>query len=89
MKLQSGRLLMVFNDSMYQRTPLVAALSTDGDKTWPHRRTIGDEPKQSYAYPYAAQAADGNIHLVYTSDGRTTIYHAVFDEEWVKSNGVK
>jgi predicted neuraminidase len=87
MKLHSGNLLMVFNDSMHQRTPLVAALSTDGDKTWPHRRTVGDQPKQSYAYPYATQAADGRIHLVYTSDNRTTIYHAVFDEEWVKGNG--
>jgi predicted neuraminidase len=89
MKLQSGNLLLVFNDSMNQRTPLVAALSTDADNTWPHRRTIADQAKQSYAYPFATQSADGNIHLVYTSEGRTTIYHAVFDEEWVKSNGGK
>lgn len=86
MKLQSGHLLLVFNDSMSQRTPLTAALSMDGDKSWPHRRNIGEQPKQSYAYPFAAQAADGRIHLVYTSDNRTVIYHAVFDEEWVKGN---
>jgi predicted neuraminidase len=84
MKLQSGSLLLVFNDSMHQRTPLMAALSTDGDSTWPHRRAIGDAPKQSYAYPFATQSPDGRIHLVYTSDNRTAIYHAVFDEDWIK-----
>jgi hypothetical protein len=31
LKLASGNLLLVFNDSMTKRTPLVAALSTDGD----------------------------------------------------------
>lgn len=84
MKLRSGNLLLIFNDSMSERTPLTAALSLDGDKSWPYRRNIGEAPKQSYAYPCAAQSADGNIHLVYTSDRRTVIHHAVFDEEWVK-----
>ena len=42
LKLASGNLLLVFNDSMTSRTPLVAALSTDGDRDVPppaeHRR---------------------------------------------------
>lgn len=84
LKLKGGGLLLIFNDSMSQRTPLTAALSLDSDKTWPHRRNIADQPKQSFAYPSAVQTRDGKIHLVYTSDGRTTIHHAVFDEEWVK-----
>jgi hypothetical protein len=84
MKLRSGNLLLIFNDSMHQRTPLAAAVSTDGDRTWPYRRNIAAEPKQSYAYPFATQSADGRIHLVYTSEGRTVVFHAVFDEEWVK-----
>ena len=29
-------------------------------------------------------AADGRIHIVYTSHGRTVINHAVFDEAWVR-----
>ncbi len=33
-----------------------------------------------YAYPYAIQTADGKIHLVYTSEARSVINHAVFDE---------
>ena len=34
LKLQSGRLLLIFNDSMSSRTPLTAALSSDQDRTW-------------------------------------------------------
>ncbi len=83
LKLQNGHLLMVFNDHMWKRTPLVAAVSTDGDRTWPHRRNIG-EADDSYAYPIGFQARDGRIHIVYTSSGRKVINHAVFDEAWVR-----
>ncbi|MCZ2073866.1 MAG: exo-alpha-sialidase [Bryobacterales bacterium] len=84
LKLRSGNLLLIFNDSMYQRTPLTAALSTDGGKTWPYRKNIAAEPKQSYAYPAAAQDAEGRVHLVYTSNNRSEIHHAVFEENWVR-----
>lgn len=83
LKLRSGALLLVFNDSMTSRTPLTAALSTDGDKTYPHRRNIA-EGRNSFAYPIGFQAADGRIHIVYTSDQRSVINHAVFTEAWVK-----
>jgi predicted neuraminidase len=84
LKLKSGALLLVFNDSMTSRTPLTAALSIDGDKTYPHRRNIA-EGRNSFAYPIGFQAADGRVHIVYTSDQRTVINHAVFDEGWVKA----
>ncbi len=83
MKLRSGSLLLVFNDHMWKRTPLVAALSTDGDRTYPYRRVIGDADN-TYAYPIGFQGRDGRIHIVYTSDRRTVINHVVFDEAWVK-----
>jgi predicted neuraminidase len=86
LKLASGALLLVFNDSMSQRTPLTAALSIDGDKTYPFRRNI-IEGRNSFAYPTGFQAADGLIHIVYTSDQRTVINHAVFSEAWVKRSG--
>ena len=85
-KLQSGHLLLVYNNSGTDRTPLTVAVSTDGDQSYPFRRDIatGDH---DYAYPYAVQAADGKIHLVYTSDARSVINHAVFDESAIlKSN---
>ena len=40
LKLKSGNLLLIFNDSMSSRTPLVAALSKDNDKSWPFQRSI-------------------------------------------------
>jgi predicted neuraminidase len=82
LKLKSGHLLLVYNDTMVGRTPLVAALSTDGDKTYPHRRAIA-EGAGDFAYPIAVQTADERIHVVYTSDGRRVINHAVFTEDWL------
>jgi predicted neuraminidase len=82
LKLASGNLLLVYNDSMTSRTPLVAALSADGDRSYPHRRAIADGPGD-FAYPIALQASDGRIHVVYTSDRRRVINHAVFGEAWL------
>src|SRR5205814_8240550 len=41
-KLRSGNLLLVFNDSMNERTPLTVALSPDSDQTWPWRRNVAE-----------------------------------------------
>ena len=48
----------------------------------PSRRNIA-EGRNSFAYPIGFQASDGLIHIVYTSDQRSVINHAVFNEEWV------
>jgi predicted neuraminidase len=83
LKLKSGALLLVYNDSMTSRTPLTAALSMDGDESYPYRRNIA-EGQNSFAYPIGFQGADGLVHIVYTSDQRSVINHAVFSEQWVK-----
>lgn len=84
LKLRDGHLMLVYNDSGTQRTPLTVAISTDSDKTWPFRRNVavGDH---DYAYPYAIQAKDGKIHLIYTSEARSVINHTVFDESAILS----
>jgi predicted neuraminidase len=82
LKLRSGRLLLIFNDSMTRRTPLTVAVSSDQDRTWPIRRNIR-EGNNDFGYPTVVQARDGRIHLVYTSDRRSVVNHAVFDEDWV------
>ena len=81
-KLANGHLLLVYNDSMVDRTPLSLAVSTDGDKTYPHRRNLmtGDD---DFAYPIALQGKDGKIYVVFTSQERTQINLAVLDEAWV------
>jgi predicted neuraminidase len=83
-RLRSGALVLVYNNSMEDRTPLTVGLSADNDKSWPVRRDIA-QGKDSFAYPVALQARDGRIHVVYTSHNRKVIEHAVFDEDWLKS----
>jgi predicted neuraminidase len=82
LKLSNGHLLLVYNDSMNDRTPLTAALSVDGDVSWPYKRNIAVGPFD-YAYPFAIQSHDGKIHVIYTSHERTVIEHATFDEAWL------
>ncbi|HTM53310.1 MAG TPA: sialidase family protein [Pirellulales bacterium] len=79
LKLTNGHLLLVYNNSPLERTPLTVAISTDEDKSWPVRRDIATG-NHDYGYPYAIQARDGKVHIVYTSDKRSTINHAVLDE---------
>ena len=83
-KLRSGRLLLIYNPSMSERTPLTVALSEDQGKTFPYRKNLA-EGRNSFAYPYAIQTRDGKIHVVYTSHGRQVINRAIFSEEWIMS----
>lgn len=78
-RLRNGHLLLVYNHSMTERTPLTAAISTDGDRTYPYRKNLVSGP-DSYAYPTAVQTRDGKIHVVFTSSERTVINHAVFEQ---------
>jgi predicted neuraminidase len=80
-KLHNGHLLLVYNDSKLDRMPLTVSISTDNDKTYPYKRNIVDQKKDTAAYPFAIQATDGKIHILYTSESRSVINHAVFDEE--------
>lgn len=80
-KLQNGHLLLVYNDSNNgDRMPLTVAISTDNDKTYPHRRNIVNRKGDSAAYPTAVQSKDGLIHVIFTSQKRTVVNHAVFRE---------
>lgn len=78
-KLKSGNLLLVYNDSMNERTPLTVALSEDQDKTWPHRVDLATGP-HDFAYPVAMQTKDGKIRVLYTRDERSRVMLATFDE---------
>jgi predicted neuraminidase len=87
-KLRNGHLLLVYNDNEYStRMPLTVAISTDGDKSYPFKRNIINKPGDSAAYPTAIQTSDGKIHIVYTSERRTVINHAVFDEDVILASG--
>jgi len=79
-RLANGHLLFVYNNSMNDRTPLTCAISIDGGRSFPFKRDLASGDN-SYAYPTALQTPDGMIHVMFTSDDRTTIRHAVFPEE--------
>lgn len=85
-RLRNGHLLLAFNDSMNDRTPMTVALSDDNDRSYPHRRNVATGP-HDYAYPMAVQSRDGRIHLVFTSHERSVINHAVLDENWIRNGG--
>lgn len=84
-KLKNNHLLLVYNDSKTDRTPLTVAISTDGGKTFPHRRNIAEGPG-SFSYPTAIQTDNGRIHITFTSDGRTVVNRAVFEESAILGN---
>jgi predicted neuraminidase len=79
---------LVYNHSGVDRTPLSVAISTDNDKSYPYRRDIGTGD-HDYAYPYAIQSKDGKIHIVYTTDRRSVINHATFDESAILKPSAK
>lgn len=79
-RLSNGHLLLVYNDSVEDRSPLTVAISTDGDKSYPHRRDIATRRDGDYAYPYAIQSRDGSILIVYTSNHRQVVNLARFEE---------
>ena len=81
-RLRNRDLLLVYNDSMNERSPLTVAISTDNDRTYPYRRNAVEGPGD-FAYPMAVEAQDGRIHLIYTSEERTVINHAILDREWI------
>jgi predicted neuraminidase len=76
--------MLVYNDCFVGRTPLTVALSDDGDKTYAAKRNLIEGPGD-FGYPLAFQARDGKIHVVFTSERRTVVNHATFDEAWVTS----
>ena len=78
-RLKSGALLLIYNNSMGDRTPLRMALSLDGGKSFPYQKNLVEGPG-SFSYPTAIQTRDGKIHVTYTSDERTTIRHATLEE---------
>jgi len=78
-RLKNGHLMLVYNDSMTDRSPLTVAISANNDKSYPYKRNL-IEGKDDFAYPYAIQTRDGRIHVIFTSHERAQVNHAVFDE---------
>ena len=82
-RLRSGHVALVFNDSKTDRANLSVALSEDGGATWPYVKAIEQSPGQEHGYPSIIQDRQGLIHVVYSHNQRTSIAHVVVDEDWI------
>jgi len=91
--LQSGAWLLATNGADGRHT-LKLYLSDDEGRTWKWSRNLETFEKRqgSGQYPTLIQAANGDIHIVYTHDNvagfgsrMRTIKHARFNEAWVKA----
>jgi len=81
LRLASGNLILVFNDSTRERRPLSMTLTRNEGQTWTAPRVLANGDS-TYSYPSAVQTPDGLIHLVY-SLGRDKIRHITVNEAWV------
>lgn len=63
-RLKDGRIVLAFNDSYNERTPLNLAVSRDGEH-FRMFRTLDDGPGQ-YSYPAIVQARNGDLMITYS-----------------------
>jgi Neuraminidase (sialidase) len=83
----SGDVLAAWDNSPTGRTPLAAALSSDGGKTWSDPKVVAQttSPYQ-VSYPSVVQAKDGTMIVVWQqqlSEGQREIRIARFNRTWL------
>jgi predicted neuraminidase len=80
-RLGNGHLVLVFNDSETDRTPLSICRSLDEGKSWESPLQLESNPGE-YSYPCVIQTSDGKIHVSYTFR-RYSIKHVEMNEDWL------
>ena len=80
-RLKNGHLILVYNDSPDERTPLNIVRSIDDGKTWEKPLALESNPGE-YSYPCVIQTDDGKIHITYTYR-RYSIKHVELNEDWM------
>lgn len=79
--LDDGRILLVYNHSRENRTPLSLAVSQDDGETFQKVVDLESGPG-GFSYPAILQSRDGLVHVVYTYN-RKTIRHLTFHKSWL------
>ena len=82
-RLTDGRVVIVYNPSPNERSPLAIALSEDNGDTWPYSRFLETEAGE-FSYPAIIQSADGLLHVTY-SCWRNHIQHVTLDPGWIQA----
>ncbi len=80
-RLANGHLVLVFNDSQTDRTPLSICRSLDEGATWDAPFQLESNPGE-YSYPSIIQSADAKLHITYTFR-RYSIKHVEMNEDWL------
>ena len=92
-RLSTGHVLIVFNNSRSNRHNLSVAIAEgspgpDGSpifsNDWQQVATLDDEAHENFAYPYMIQDATGCVHLVYSWKMKR-IRHVAMNEAWILS----
>jgi predicted neuraminidase len=82
-RLADGRVVIVYNPSQSDRSPLAIALSEDNGVTWPYRRLLETEAGE-FSYPAIIQDANGFLHVTY-SCWRNHIQHVTLEPDWIRA----
>ncbi len=75
--LAQGGHLLVYNHTIFSRSPLNVAIATNDKLQWQAAVLLENTPGE-YSYPAMIQTRDGLVHITYTSK-RTKIQHVVLD----------
>jgi predicted neuraminidase len=87
-RLPNGHLVLGFNDSGLERTPLSVALSTDEGVSWCAVAHLETGP-QDFDYPSFAIDHAGLVQVTYSYRPEHRIKHVAFDEGWIRANAVR
>lgn len=85
LRLDNGDLVLVFNNSEYERDDLSLAYRQSDDKHWRivHQFEKGDERSGEFSYPCIIRTLNGDFHLLYTWH-KTHIKHIQFNQAWLE-----
>lgn len=79
----ASRFVLVYNPSTGDRHSLSLAQSTDGVHFHPGCDLVASGAEGDVAYPTVIRSANGDWHVVYSSDGKTRIQHVRFNAAWL------
>lgn len=84
-RVDSERLLLVFNNASRGRHNLSVAISQDGGSQWRIIHILEDAPSRwgRFSYPFLVEGTDGLFHLTYTWN-RHRIKHVCFNRAWIE-----
>lgn len=71
-RLHDGRIVLIYNDSASQRTPLNLAVSLDGEH-FKNFATLEDAPGE-FSYPAIVEGSDRALHFTYTYNRKSIRY---------------